>query len=191
MPCTNISIRRAARRLAYLYDEAAECVDLKATQVTLAGTIDQLTNMHTAQGPTLLELAGAQAIQISALTHALRPLVRDGLVALQPDAQDKRTKRATLTDEGKTRLKQALLAWSAVVEGMRQRTLAFPADETAAKAGFNPASKAGDFGFSYAATGGYTLTATGAGRLAGCSLTLAADGARGQSGCPGSSGDGW
>ena len=28
LPCTNISIRRAARRLAYLYDEAAECVDL-------------------------------------------------------------------------------------------------------------------------------------------------------------------
>ena len=120
LPCTNISIRRAARRLAYLYDEAAECVDLKATQVTLAGTIDQLTNMHTAQGPTLLELAGAQAIQISALTHALRPLVRDGLVALQPDAQDKRTKRATLTDEGKTRLKQALLAWSAVNHRVEQ-----------------------------------------------------------------------
>ncbi len=92
----------------------------------------------------------------------------------------------------KVRIAQSdLLAWSAVVEGMRQRTLAFPADETAAKAAFNPASKAGDFGFSYAATGGYTLTATGAGRLAGCSLTLAADGARGQSGCPGSSGDGW
>lgn len=114
LPCTNISIRRAARRLAYLYDEAAECVDLKATQVTLAGTIDQMTDVQTALGPTLLELAGALAIQISALTHALRPLVRDGLVALQPDAQDKRTKRAALTEQGKARLKQALQAWSAV-----------------------------------------------------------------------------
>lgn len=114
LPCTNIAIRRAARRLAYLYDEAAECVDLKATQVTLAGTIDQMTDLQTARGPTLLELAGGMAIQISALTHALRPLVRDGLVALQPDTQDKRTKRAVLTDQGKARLKQALCAWSAV-----------------------------------------------------------------------------
>ena len=114
LPCTNISIRRAARRLAYLYDEAAECVDLKATQVTLAGTIDQMTDVQTALGPTLLELAAGLAIQISALTHALRPLVRDGLITLQPDAQDKRTKRAALTEHGKTRLKQALQAWSAV-----------------------------------------------------------------------------
>jgi DNA-binding MarR family transcriptional regulator len=41
-------------------------------------------------------------------------LVRDGLITLQPDAQDKRTKRAVLTEQGKTRLKQALQAWSAV-----------------------------------------------------------------------------
>lgn len=114
LPCTNTSIRRAARRLAYLYDEAAECVGWKATQVALAVMIDQMTDAQTARGPTLLELAGGLAIQISALTHALRPLVRDGLVALQPDAQDKRTKRATLTAQGKARLKQALQAWSAV-----------------------------------------------------------------------------
>lgn len=114
LPCTNISIRRAARRLAYLYDEAAECVDLKATQVTLVAMIDQMTDVQTARGPTLLELAGGLAIQISALTHALRPLVRDGLVALQPDPLDKRTKRAALTEHGKARLKQALQAWSAV-----------------------------------------------------------------------------
>lgn len=114
LPCTNTSIRRAARRLAYLYDAAAECVDLKATQVSLVGTIDQMTDVQTARGPTLLELAGGLAIQISALTHALRPLVRDGLVALHTDAQDKRTKRATLTAQGKARLKQAVQAWSAV-----------------------------------------------------------------------------
>ena len=67
----------------------------------------------------------------------------------------------------KVRLAQSdLMAWSAVVENHRQRTLAFPADETTAKAGFLQSSKSGDFGFGYATTGGYTLTATGAGTLA-------------------------
>ena len=42
LPCTNISIRRAARRLAYLYDEAAECVDLKATHAQSQRSASQM-----------------------------------------------------------------------------------------------------------------------------------------------------
>ena len=93
----------------------------------------------------------------------------------------------------KFRLAQSdLMAWSAVVENHRQRTLAFPADETTAKAGFLQSSKSGDFGFGYATTGGYTLTATGAGTLAGCTLSLKANNTRSASGCPGNAnGVGW
>ena len=93
----------------------------------------------------------------------------------------------------KVRLAQSdLMAWSAVVENHRQRTLAFPADETTAKAGFLQSSKSGDFGFGYATTGGYTLTATGAGTLAGCTLSLKANNTRSASGCPGNAnGVGW
>lgn len=75
----------------------------------------------------------------------------------------------------KARTAQAdLRAWSAVQEGYRQRTLAYPADETIARTGFSPASKSGDFTFSHATTGGYTLTATGVGSVSGCPLALAA-----------------
>ena len=93
----------------------------------------------------------------------------------------------------KVRLAQSdLMAWSAVVENHRQRTLAFPTDETAAKKGFLQSSKSGDFGFGYATTGGYTLTATGAGTLAGCTLSLKANNTRSASGCPGNAnGVGW
>ncbi|MEO8117880.1 MAG: MarR family transcriptional regulator [Rhodoferax sp.] len=114
LPCTHTALRRAARRLAYLYDEALECVGLKATQVALIGAIDQMTDPQTVLGPTLQELAGRLAIQTSALTHALRPLVRDGLVQVVPDASDKRSKRGALTAQGKARLKQAMQAWSTV-----------------------------------------------------------------------------
>ena len=86
----------------------------------------------------------------------------------------------------KVRLAQSdLMAWSAVVENHRQRTLACPTAEADAKSGFLASSKSADFSFGYATTSGYTLTATGAGKLNGCSLTLTANNTRNSSGCPG------
>ncbi|MFC4728241.1 type IV pilin protein [Coralloluteibacterium thermophilus] len=92
----------------------------------------------------------------------------------------------------KVRLAQSdLLAWSAVVENHRQRTLRFPADAAAARQGFAPASDDGDFRFDYAPSEGYTLTAAGAGRLAGCTLRLTANGSRSANDCPGTGSGGW
>jgi DNA-binding MarR family transcriptional regulator len=56
------------------------------------------------------------AIQISAVTHALRPLIRDGLVELRPDELDGRAKRAVLTRMGITRVRHAFIRWSEVNE---------------------------------------------------------------------------
>ncbi|MGJ7490582.1 MarR family winged helix-turn-helix transcriptional regulator [Variovorax sp. ZT4R33] len=109
--CTNTSLRRAARRLGQLYDEALSPLDLKATQLALIGQIDRLMVAYP-QGPTLQELAAQLAIQISALTHALRPLVRDGLVELRQDTDDRRTKHGVLTPLGKARLSEGVLRWS-------------------------------------------------------------------------------
>src|ERR1700754_3415626 len=109
--CTNTSMRLAARRLAHLYDEAFAATELKATQVSLMAEIERLTD---GDGPALQDLAGRLAIQISALTHALRPLVRDGLIELRKDPHDTRTKRAVLTRAGKARLRKAVLLWESV-----------------------------------------------------------------------------
>lgn len=109
--CTNTALRLAARRLGQLYDEALAPLDLKATQVSLIVEIHKLTGADQ-QGPTLQDLAARLAIQLSALTHALRPLVRDGLVALRQDAHDRRTKHGVLTPLGKTRLSEAMVRWA-------------------------------------------------------------------------------
>lgn len=110
--CTNTALRLAARRLGQLYDEALAPLDLKATQLALIAEIDKL--MVTApQGPTLQDLAARLAIQLSALTHALRPLVRDGFVELRADAKDRRTKHGVLTPRGKARLSEAVVRWAA------------------------------------------------------------------------------
>jgi DNA-binding MarR family transcriptional regulator len=112
LACTNTALRRAARRLGNLYDDALAPSGLKATQVGLLSEIQRWAAANDGQAPTLQDLAGKLAIQISALTHALRPLVRDGLVELQPDEQDRRTKRGALTTVGEARLGEAIEHWA-------------------------------------------------------------------------------
>jgi DNA-binding MarR family transcriptional regulator len=111
LACTNTALRRAARRLGQLYDEALAPIGLKATQASLLAQIGGLARGQ--EGPTLQDLAERLAIGISALTHALRPLVRDELVELRQDPRDGRTKRGILTRLGKARLREALPLWAA------------------------------------------------------------------------------
>jgi len=107
--CTNTALRRAARQLGNLYDEAVAPIGLKATQF---GLLSQIHGFG-AEGPTLQTLAERMVIRISALTHALRPLVRDKLVELHLDPRDNRAKRAVLTHLGKKRLAEGEALWAA------------------------------------------------------------------------------
>ena len=109
--CTHTSLRRAARRLGQLYDEAIAPTGLTSSQALLLTQIDALSAFHGEAGPTLGVLADRLAIRISALTHALRPLVRDGLVEVRQDAQDRRAKRCVMTILGKARHEQMLGLW--------------------------------------------------------------------------------
>jgi DNA-binding MarR family transcriptional regulator len=110
--CMVTPLRLAARRLEQLYDEALAPSGLKATQLSLIAAIHGLTGTDQ-HGPALQDLAARLAIQLSALTHALRPLVRDGMVELRQDAHDRRTKHGVLTPLGRTRLSEAVVRWAA------------------------------------------------------------------------------
>lgn len=108
-PCTNNILRRATRQLGLLYDEAFAPTGLKATQLGLMLRIERLTGD---QGPTLQAVASGVGVGVSALTYALRPLVRDGLVDLVPDLKDKRSKHAALTALGRGRLDEGIRLWT-------------------------------------------------------------------------------
>jgi DNA-binding MarR family transcriptional regulator len=112
LACTNTALRRAARRLGQLYDDAVAPSGLKATQVGLLAQVAGVHNAGEEDWPTLQLLAERLAVSISALTHALRPLVRDGLVELHPDLHDGRTKHAALTALGEARLREAIVLWA-------------------------------------------------------------------------------
>jgi DNA-binding MarR family transcriptional regulator len=100
--CTNSAMRRATRQLGQLYDDAMGDTGLKGTQFSLMSQIAVLGN------PTQKALAEAMVMDLSALGHTLKPLIRDGLVNLVPDEKDGRAKRVQLTAEG-TRQQQSML----------------------------------------------------------------------------------
>jgi DNA-binding MarR family transcriptional regulator len=114
LACTNTALRRAARRLGQLYDDAMGPAGLKATQAAMLSKIEEFSANTPNEGPTLQMLAERLGIQISALTHAMKPLLRDGLIKVRQDDEDKRTKHAILTASGKARLKEALRLWAGV-----------------------------------------------------------------------------
>lgn len=107
LPCTHSALRRAARRLSNLYDDAIAPSGLKSTQLSLLAHIEALRD------PALQDLAQAMALGVSSLTYALRPLVRDGLVVLTTDPKDKRTKHAAVTALGRGKMAQGAALWSA------------------------------------------------------------------------------
>ena len=111
LSCTHTSLRRAARQLTQVYDDALAPSGMTSSQAALMGQLDSLSAMADGAGPSLQVLSKRLAIQLSALTHALRPLVRDGLVALVVDGSDRRIKRAVMTEKGRQQTDQMYVLW--------------------------------------------------------------------------------
>lgn len=109
--CNNGVLRKAMRRLGQLYDAAIAPSGLRATQFALMAEIAAL------EGPTLRELARTLVMDLSALSHTLKPLARDGLVTIAADPHDRRAKRVQLTEAGMAKFRQAQRLW----RGAQQR----------------------------------------------------------------------
>ncbi|MBW6420425.1 MarR family winged helix-turn-helix transcriptional regulator [Rhizobium sp. XQZ8] len=92
--CSNSAVRRASRQLNQLYEDAMGDTGLKGTQFSL------LSQIGFSNKPSLKVLAETMVMDLSALGHTLKPLIRDGLVELFPDDKDKRVKRVRLTQAG-------------------------------------------------------------------------------------------
>lgn len=122
-PCNNAMLRRASRMLGQVYDEELAASGLRTTQHSLLAQIDNM------KGPTLRELATEIVMDLSALGHTLKPLIRDRYVILVPDKDDRRVKHVTLTRSGKSKLKQTSKLWARA----QQRFEAVFGDERAAQ----------------------------------------------------------
>jgi DNA-binding MarR family transcriptional regulator len=105
--CCATAMRKASRRVTQLYDSALAQSGLRSTQFAILSQLEQ-RGKHP---PTLQELAHAMVMDRSALGHNLRPLERDGLVALQESHEDRRRRHVVITAQGKTLFRQARKYW--------------------------------------------------------------------------------
>ena len=103
--CSNSALRRASRQLGQLYDDVLKPSGLRITQYSL------LTQILFSDAPPLKVLAEMMVMDLSALGHTLKPLIREGLVELVPDGKDRRVKRAQLTDTGRKAWEETNELW--------------------------------------------------------------------------------
>ncbi|TPI34864.1 winged helix-turn-helix transcriptional regulator [Mesorhizobium sp. B3-1-9] len=104
--CNNATLRRAARSLGRFYDDALAPSGLKGTQFGL------LFQIQVSNEPAMSTVADALIMDLSALGHTLKPLIRDGYVETFADTNDRRVKRLRLTPQGQAKLDEALKLWS-------------------------------------------------------------------------------
>ena len=105
--CICLGVRRAARAVTRVYEEALKSSDLKATQFSL---LSYLAQSRTASFP---EITSYLALDQSTLTRNLRPLERRGLVAVRPGA-DRRTRTIMLTAKGRRLYDEVLPLWERI-----------------------------------------------------------------------------
>lgn len=106
--CTCSALRMAARRLSQAYDAALAPEKLSVSQYAV---LSNLAKREGEEPPTMGELAGRLGLDRTTLTHNLRPLARDGLVALLPDAADGRSRRVALTPMGLAKRERCRPLW--------------------------------------------------------------------------------
>jgi len=103
--CLCTQLRKATRRVTRLYDMALAPSGLKVTQYALLKQIQRT-------GPVAVgELAEAQVMDSGGLAHTLKPLERDGFIAMSVDPDDRRSRLVALTPEGQRKLDETAALW--------------------------------------------------------------------------------
>ncbi len=109
--CTCFNLRKAARAVTQMYDEALQPSGLRATQFSLLSVVEN-------NGPIgITQLARTLVTDRTTLTRNLKPLLSQELVQVVDDA-DRRLRPIAVTSRGRDRLAQALPLWREVQAGL-------------------------------------------------------------------------
>jgi DNA-binding transcriptional ArsR family regulator len=92
--CTCLRLRKASRRVSQIYDQHLEPFGLTVTQYGVLG------HLATFNGLNIGELAEKLVMDPTTLTRNLRPLQRQGLLAVKTDRRDRRARTLELTARG-------------------------------------------------------------------------------------------
>lgn len=103
--CLCLHTQRAARALARHFDVAFRPFGITNGQFSLLMSLNQPTP------PPMGRIANFLAMDRTTLTAALKPLERRGLVVVEPDPKDRRSRIMRLTVEGRALLVAAVPVW--------------------------------------------------------------------------------
>lgn len=103
-PCNNLALRQAARHVSQIYDRHMAGVGLRGTQFSILSKLDRFGPMPIGR------LAEALVMERTALTRAIGPLQRDGLLKVGA-GPDGRTRSVMLTAAGEAKFKAAQVQW--------------------------------------------------------------------------------
>ena len=135
--CNCLAVRQAARHITQFYDRLLTPSGLRATQFSILARLRRLGPM------TINALAGAMVMDRTTIGRNILPLERDGLIAVEPDPGDRRSKRLRVTAAGEASFRQGLKGWR---EAQRRFKATFGADRTEAMRGLLQAVAETDFG---------------------------------------------
>ena len=111
--CLAHSLRRADRVVTQLYNEYLAPLDIRSTQFSV------LKALHSIGSTTASQIQEALVMEQATISRALKPLVRDGYIAVGEGA-NKREKALSLTPQGKKLYLQALGPWSEAQKQLRK-----------------------------------------------------------------------
>jgi len=114
LPCMCASLRRAARALTHLYEQALRPLGLRATQFTVLQALEQAGEVS--QG----ELGQMLVMDSTSLTRTLEIMRRRGWIVKRP-GKDQRERRLSLSPAGRERLRSATPAWEKAQARLRQQ----------------------------------------------------------------------
>lgn len=103
--CLCLHLQRAARAIGRRFDEALRPLNLTNGQFSI------LMSLNRPEPPRIGDVAGLLAMDRTTLTAATKPLERRGLIRVEPDPEDGRSRRLALTDAGRDLLVAALPIW--------------------------------------------------------------------------------
>jgi DNA-binding MarR family transcriptional regulator len=104
--CLCLAVQRAARALARRFDTAFRPLGLTNGQFSL------MMALNRPDPPSIGSLATFLAMDRSTLTANLKPLEKRGLVKVDVDTADRRSRRLRLTGAGRRLLRKALPIWT-------------------------------------------------------------------------------
>jgi DNA-binding MarR family transcriptional regulator len=137
--CNCLAVRQAARHITQFYDQLLAPSGLRTTQFSILAKLRRLGPM------TINALAAEMVMDRTTLGRNIRPLERDGLIAVEQGRDDRWSKELRLTEAGTARFGAGVKGW---VEAQRQFEAAFGAKRTVAMRALLHAVAATDLGTS-------------------------------------------